>query len=146
MARGLDQRALDRITAITELDDEPDAVAVPGGAARDPLVQSLELARACGAAGLEQRAGDELRATGARPRSLVYTGVDALTASERRVAELAADGHPNPEIAQALFVTRKTIEAHLSSVYAKLDISSRRALPAALGRTPPGEPPGADQR
>lgn len=73
-----------------------------------------------------------MRATGARPRRLVYSGVDALTASELRVARLAAAGQSNPEIAQSLFVTRKTVEAHLSNVYSKLDITSRRQLSAAL--------------
>jgi DNA-binding CsgD family transcriptional regulator len=59
--------------------------------------------------------------------------VEQLTASERRVAELAAQGHSNPEIAQALFVTRKTVETHLGHVYRKLDVSGRRDLPRALG-------------
>jgi DNA-binding CsgD family transcriptional regulator len=58
--------------------------------------------------------------------------VDALTASERRIAGLAADGLSNPEIAQALFVTRKTVEAHLANAYGKLGIRSRTELPQAL--------------
>ena len=58
--------------------------------------------------------------------------MEQLTASERRVAELAAQGHSNPEIAQALFVTRKTVETHLGHVYRKLDISGRGELPRAL--------------
>jgi DNA-binding CsgD family transcriptional regulator len=58
--------------------------------------------------------------------------VEQLTVSERRVAELAADGQSNPEIAQALFVTRKTVETHLGRVYRKLDISGRGELPRAL--------------
>jgi DNA-binding NarL/FixJ family response regulator len=49
------------------------------------------------------------------------------------VAELAAEGLTNPEIAQALFVTSKTIQTHLASAYRKLGISSRRDLPATLG-------------
>jgi DNA-binding NarL/FixJ family response regulator len=59
--------------------------------------------------------------------------VDSLTASERRVAELAAEGRTNKEIAQALFVTLKTVELHLSHAYRKLGIRSRRELRAALG-------------
>jgi DNA-binding CsgD family transcriptional regulator len=55
-----------------------------------------------------------------------------LTASERRVAELAARGLSNPEIAQALFVTRKTVETHLGHVYRKLDIGGRADLAAVL--------------
>ncbi len=60
------------------------------------------------------------------------TGVDALTPSERRVSELAASGLANAEIAQALFVTVRTVEMHLSAAYRKLGIASRAALPAAL--------------
>jgi DNA-binding CsgD family transcriptional regulator len=62
----------------------------------------------------------------------VLTGVDALTASERRVARMAAEGMSNKELAQALFVTVKAVEVHLSSVYRKLQISSRAQLAEAL--------------
>jgi DNA-binding CsgD family transcriptional regulator len=60
------------------------------------------------------------------------SGPDSLTASERRVVDLAAEGLTNVEIAQALFVTRKTVEKHLGSAYSKLDITSRAQLPRAL--------------
>ena len=63
----------------------------------------------------------------------VGTGVEQLTVSERRVAELAAAGNSNPEIAQSLFVTRKTVETHLGRVYRKLGISGRDHLARALG-------------
>jgi DNA-binding NarL/FixJ family response regulator len=79
-----------------------------------------------------QRAETELLATGARPRRISLRGVESLTPSERRVAEMAAEGPTNREIAQALFVTPKTVEVHLSSAYRKLEISSRSQLPAAL--------------
>jgi DNA-binding CsgD family transcriptional regulator len=92
----------------------------------------MELAHDCGASPLVARAREELLATGARPRRVVRTGVDALTASERRVAGMAADGMTNREIAQALFVTTRTVEVHLTHAYQKLDISSREALPAGL--------------
>lgn len=72
------------------------------------------------------------KASGARLRRERVTGRDALTPSELRVARLAAQGRTNNEIAQALFVTPKTIDTHLSRVYSKLGISSRRALAAAL--------------
>jgi ATP/maltotriose-dependent transcriptional regulator MalT len=62
------------------------------------------------------------------------SGVEALTASERRVTQLAASGASNPEIAQALFVTRGTIESHLHVAYRKLGISSRKQLHDALGK------------
>jgi class 3 adenylate cyclase/DNA-binding CsgD family transcriptional regulator len=101
--------------------------------AREYLRQGLELAHKLGATALEERAQTELAATGARPRRLMLSGIEALTPSERRVAEMAADNMTNKDIAQALFVTPKTVEVHLSSVYRKLEISSRAQLPAALG-------------
>jgi DNA-binding CsgD family transcriptional regulator len=61
-------------------------------------------------------------------------GRDSLTPSERRIAVLAAEGRSNREIAQALFVTSKTVETHLRHAYKKLDITSRTQLPSALTR------------
>ncbi len=109
-------------------------------ACRAPLRRALDLAHRCGAAALAAHAEAELRATGARPRRLVVSGVEALTASERRVADLAAAGRSNPEIAQALFVTRKTVETHLAHVYQKLDIGSRGQLGEALASGAAGVP------
>ena len=100
--------------------------------AREPLRQALELADACGAAPLVEFARTELYASGARPRTDAASGVGALTASERRVASLAAEGNSNRDIAQALFVTPKTVEVHLSNAYRKLGIRGRRELPAEL--------------
>ena len=77
--------------------------------ARERLREGVDLARWIGAFGLAERANDEIAATGARPRKVLQTGIDALTASERRVAQLAAEGMSNREIAQALFVTIKTV-------------------------------------
>jgi DNA-binding CsgD family transcriptional regulator len=104
--------------------------------AREPLRAGLDLAQSCGATMLAERAHQELVATGARPRRLVLSGVDSLTASERRVAEMASEGLTNREVAQALFVTEKTVEGHLGHAYRKLDISSRSELPKALIRQP----------
>lgn len=101
-------------------------------ASREPLRRGGELAERCGAAPLAQRAREELEATGARSRSLVLSGVESLTASERRVAQMAAEGMTNTEIAQTLYVTRKTVETHLRHVFQKLDVGSRRELPEAL--------------
>jgi DNA-binding CsgD family transcriptional regulator len=106
-------------------------------AARGPLRTGLDLAYRCGATRLAQRAKTELLAAGARPRRGALTGLEALTASERRVAELAAAGMSNPEIAQALFVTLNTVEGHLRHAYQKLAISSRDQLPAALRSAAP---------
>ena len=101
--------------------------------ARQFLRQGIELAHRCGGTALVERANLELAATGAHPRTVMLSGLDALTASERRVAQMAAEDMSNKEIAQALFVTVKTVEQHLGRVYRKLDISSRRQLADALG-------------
>jgi DNA-binding CsgD family transcriptional regulator len=79
-----------------------------------------------------QRARAELLASGARPRRTALGGVASLTPSERRVADMAAAGQSNREIAQALFVTLKTVEVHLSNAYRKLEIRSRHELAGAL--------------
>ena len=100
--------------------------------ARKLLRQGVELAHHCGASVLVTRANEELAATGAHPRTILLSGLDALTASERRVAQMAAEDLSNKEIAQALFVTVKTVEQHLGRVYRKLDISSRKQLGTAL--------------
>ncbi|HST41538.1 MAG TPA: helix-turn-helix transcriptional regulator, partial [Conexibacter sp.] len=81
---------------------------------------------------LSDRAREEMLASGARPRRVALSGVDALTPSERRVAELAAGGLTNREVAQALFVTVKTVENHLARVFSKLDLTARGQLPQAL--------------
>jgi DNA-binding CsgD family transcriptional regulator len=99
---------------------------------REPLRRALELADACGAARLAEDVRTELYAAGVRPRTSALSGAAALTASERRVAALASDGASNRDIAQTLFVTPKTVEVHLSNVYRKLGIRSRRELGRAL--------------
>jgi DNA-binding CsgD family transcriptional regulator len=104
--------------------------------AREPLRRALELADVCGAQPLAEHIRTEIHATGARPRTSALRGALALTASERRVADLAVDGQTNRDIAQALYVTPKTVEVHLSNAYRKLGIGSRRDLPRALAETP----------
>jgi DNA-binding CsgD family transcriptional regulator len=101
-------------------------------AAQAPLRQGLALAQTGGATALRERARVELAATGARPRKAVLTGVDSLTPSQRRVAGMAANGQTNRQIAQALFVTIKAVEAHLHDTYQKLEIDTRKQLAAAL--------------
>lgn len=101
-------------------------------AAREPLHRALELAARCGAGGLERRIRDELAAVGSRPRRVARSGVAALTASELKVATLAGDGFNNREIAERLFVTRRTVETHLTHVYEKLGIAGRGELQPAL--------------
>lgn len=118
-------RALYALGVATRLAREPTA-------AREPLQRSLELATRSGATALAERARTELHATGARPRREALSGTAALTPSEKRVADLAAEGRTNREIAQELFVTPKTVEVHLSNAYRKLDIRGRRELAGAL--------------
>jgi len=111
--------------------------------ARVPLRSALDLAGRLGAWALATTARQELLAAGARPRRPVLTGRDALTPSERRIAEMAAAGQSNREIAQSLFLTVRTIEMHLTNAYRKLTISSRADLPAALAdQQPDGRPVG----
>lgn len=101
-------------------------------AARGTLQEALDLAIRCGATSLADRARNELLATGSRPRKQLRTGADALTPIERQAATLAAAGLSNPQIAQALFISRKTVEKRLSEAYRKLDIRSRDHLAGAL--------------
>jgi DNA-binding CsgD family transcriptional regulator len=84
---------------------------------------------------LARRARDELKAAGARPRRSALSGVDSLTPAEHRVATLAAQGHSNREIAQQLYVTRRTVETHLTHVFQKLDVATRVELGDALSGT-----------
>ena len=102
--------------------------------AREPLRDALELARGCGADAVAVRAHDELVAAGARPRRDPTESRTNLTASELRVARMAADGMTNREIAQALFLTENTIETHLRSAFRKLEIHSRSQLARALSQ------------
>jgi DNA-binding CsgD family transcriptional regulator len=104
---------------------------------REPLRRAADLAHRCGATALERTARDELLASGARPRTAVLGGIEALTPSERRIANLVADGLTNREIAEALFLTKNTIEWHLRHVYQKLQLHSRAELSSAALNAPP---------
>jgi DNA-binding CsgD family transcriptional regulator len=122
---------LERAKSLTELG----AAQRRGGhrqRAREPLAEGLDLAARCGARPLVARAREELVASGSRPRREWRKGVDALTPTELRVARLAAEGNTNRAIAQAMYVTVKTVEGHLASVYRKLEIPGRGELDAAL--------------
>jgi DNA-binding CsgD family transcriptional regulator len=104
--------------------------------AKASLAEALELATVCHAAPVAERARSELLAAGARPRRTPLHGRDALTASEARVARLAAQGLSNTAIAQTLFISRKTVEKHLANAYRKLGIASRGELDAAAFSEP----------
>ena len=97
--------------------------------ARGTLREALVLAEATGATALARRAREELRLAGGRAPAHVDASGDALTPSERRIAELAGAGQTNRQIADALFITAKSVEWHLSNVYRKLDIRGRNQLP-----------------
>ncbi len=96
--------------------------------ARETVLQAADAAHELGAARVLAEAALELRALNARPRRFARTGVDALTASERRTADLAAAGLANREIAQQLFLSVKTVETHLRNAFRKLDVRSRAEL------------------
>jgi DNA-binding CsgD family transcriptional regulator len=102
--------------------------------ARDVLREALDATARLGASGLADRAHEELVAAGARPRRdrRLLSGRESLTASEDRVAALAAEGLTNREIAQRLFVSVKAVQWHLRNVYRKLGIRSRAELTAKL--------------
>jgi DNA-binding NarL/FixJ family response regulator len=100
--------------------------------AREPLARRWKPPTASERGRSPNAAETELRASGGRPRRTVLTGLDSLTASERRIGELAGQGLSNREIAQTLFVTNRTVEGHLTNVYRKLRVDSRTKLQAAL--------------
>jgi DNA-binding CsgD family transcriptional regulator len=103
--------------------------------ARELLRKGLDLASRCGAIVLANQARDELVAAGAKPRRDAIEGADALTGRERRIAELVLEELTNREIAQALFVSPRTVEHHLRNTYRKLRIQGRSELASALERT-----------
>jgi DNA-binding CsgD family transcriptional regulator len=106
-------------------------------AARQILHRAWQAAQEFGAAPLASRARKELHAAGGRRRSpRRHADPAALTPTEQRVAQLAADGLGTPEIARTLYVSPKTIEWHLDHVYRKLAIRSRHQLPTALSQQP----------
>jgi DNA-binding CsgD family transcriptional regulator len=101
-------------------------------AARESLRRALARAQQLGAVRLAARVHAELLAAGGLPRRCEHFGAKALTASEYRVAQLAAVGRTNGSIARELFVTRRTVETHLTRAYRKLGIQSRSELGRVL--------------
>jgi DNA-binding CsgD family transcriptional regulator len=86
------------------------------------------LAHRCGATRLEAGVREELTAAGARPRRPAISGIESLTPTETRLAQLAAQGLSNRDIAEMIFVSRNTVAWHLRKVYRKLAIDSREQL------------------
>jgi DNA-binding CsgD family transcriptional regulator len=100
--------------------------------AREHLHTAHDMLSAIGMDAFAERARNELQASGEKIRSPAVETRDALTPQEAQIAELAADGHTNPEIGTRLFISPRTVEYHLHKVFTKLDVSSRRDLRAAL--------------
>lgn len=96
--------------------------------ARHELRTAHELLSDMGAEAFAERAARELRATGEHPRQRSAQPTDALTAHELHIARLVATGATSREVAAQLFLSPRTIEAHLRSIFRKLDITSRRQL------------------
>jgi len=138
MDRDADEEVVGQRAAVRKLRrargriDARDQVARKPSDARAPLRDAFEIASHRGAQPLAEHARNELYAAGGRPRRQALSGPESLTPSERRVAGMAAAGQSNRDIARALYVTPKTVEVHLTSVYRKLGIRRRAGLSNAL--------------
>ena len=100
---------------------------------REASRRAMQLAGECGATALAERARADLQSGPGRRAPVELTGPGALTAAEWRVCRQVAEGHTNREVAQAVFITEKTVERHLSSIFQKLGIRSRHQLREAIG-------------
>jgi DNA-binding CsgD family transcriptional regulator len=89
---------------------------------------------AMGANGFAERARRELLATGEKVRRRTEPSTNELTPQEEQIAQLARERRTNLEIGAQLFLSARTVEWHLGKIFAKLEITSRRDLDAALDR------------
>jgi DNA-binding CsgD family transcriptional regulator len=105
--------------------------------AREQLRTAYAMLSDMGMEAFAERAHRELLATGETVRKRTVATLDELTPQEVQVARLAAGGQTNPEIAAQLFLSPRTVEWHLSKVFGKLGIGSRRELRAALSDVGP---------
>ncbi len=101
---------------------------------RDPLAAAQAVFQAIGARAWASRAGEELAATGLRPRNRAPEAWAQLSAQELQIARLAAAGLTNREIGQRLYLSHRTVASHLYRAYPKLGVTSRTQLIHALGR------------
>ena len=138
-AVGASGAALDQVEVLTVLGDELLRLG-RRSEARDAFRGALALADDLGAKGLASSALDGLRLAGGRPRRRALTGRTALTPAEERICELVASGRSNPEVADLLYLSRKTVEYHLGNAYGKLGITRREELAAVLA-PPDGSAP-----
>ena len=106
------------------------------GDAREQLRTACDMLEAMGIEAFADRARRELAATGETARKRTVETSSELTAQEAQIARLARDGLSNPEIGARLFISARTVQYHLSKVFAKLAISSRSQLDRVL----PGDP------
>jgi DNA-binding NarL/FixJ family response regulator len=114
--------------------------------ARAAFGTAVELYNGMDAAWDAGRAGQRLRQTGIRggvsgPRRRPKTGWDALTPTERKVAALVAEGNSNPAIATRMFLSRRTVQSHVSSILGKLGLTSRVELAVIATARDSTEPP-----
>jgi DNA-binding CsgD family transcriptional regulator len=100
--------------------------------AREQLRTARQMLDAMEMEGFAERARKELAATGETARKRTMETVNELTAQEEQIARLARNGYTNPEIGARLFLSSRTVEWHLRKIFAKLGISSRKELRAAL--------------
>ena len=100
--------------------------------ARETLRAAHEMFSTMGAEAFAERAARELLATGEKARKRTADTRGQLTAQETQIAELARDGHSNPEIGAQLFISPRTVEYHLHKVFTKLEIVSRNELQRVL--------------
>jgi DNA-binding CsgD family transcriptional regulator len=101
--------------------------------AREQLRAAHDTFSQIGASAFAERARHELAATGEKIRRRTEENRDVLTPQEAQIARLARDGRTNQEIGAQLFISPRTVEYHLTKVFMKLDISSRRGLRGAAG-------------
>ena len=134
-------RARGRRPALGNALEDAAVVQAAGGevtAARATLAEALDVYAEVGAVWDARRATARLRPYGVRPgvrgaRQRPKNGRQALTGTERRVAELVGQGMTNPEIAGRLMLSRRTVETHVSHILTKLGISSRREVARHVG-------------
>ncbi|HEX8103526.1 MAG TPA: LuxR C-terminal-related transcriptional regulator [Solirubrobacteraceae bacterium] len=107
-----------------------------GADARASLREALDLAAIGGATSLVAQIRETLVAHGSKPRRERQTGLGALTATERQVADLVVAGMSNAAAAEQLVVTPRTVGFHLTNVYRKLGVTRRAELTAMLAEAP----------
>jgi DNA-binding NarL/FixJ family response regulator len=132
VARDAEELGFDLDALWTRLDLGSALVASDTARAKDVLVAVAELADKSGAQTVGEAAGKRLRSLGVRTWQRGAGGGAALTDRERAIAQLIAQGASNPEIAQQLFLSRKTVERHVSNVLKKAGARNRAELAARV--------------